>query len=66
MWNFRVKFICFKPIKKMFKKNQLLYAVYMLFIRWNCVVGTMLFELRCFELALRSASEMPPLEVGEK
>jgi hypothetical protein len=61
MWNYRFEISCFKPIKELFKKHQLLYAVYMLFIRWNCVVGTSLLELCCIELAMRAASEMPPL-----
>jgi len=39
MWNYRFEITYFKPIQEIEKKHQLLYAVYMLFIRWNWVVG---------------------------
>jgi len=35
MWNYRFEISCFKPIQEIEKKHQLLYAVYMLFIRWK-------------------------------
>ena len=32
----------------------------------NVVIGTTLLLRRCLELALRAASEMPPVKLGEK
>jgi hypothetical protein len=48
MWNYKFEISCFKPMHEIEEKHQLLYAVNMLFIRWNWVVRKpkVLFLLR--------------------